>query len=165
MFIPNEIQAVLGDPLRGRRCPILPLTFTRQVFTMEQHQPSSNSPYIEPTPIVSQQVAQHPTQVPDRRLQNEQRESNEQPSLICGFTSSELANVAIQVAGIITAAIFGAWAVKSYESSNLANRLAQDSLSESNDANQLAQAAIQQSLYANVLALINFCLSEQVSLL
>jgi hypothetical protein len=108
---------------------------------MEQHQ---NLPYIEPI------VSHHSTQVPISH-NRPQRESDGQPSLICGFTLTELANVSIQVAGIIIAAIFGVWAVKSYNSSN--------------DANQLAQAALQQSLYANVLALINLCLSELVSLL
>jgi len=139
----------------------------REQFAMEQHQPLSNPPIIELRPAsTSQPTPYHSTQVPlspNRRIsQIDQPESNIQPSLICGFTSTELAHVTIQVTGIIIAAVFGAWAIKSYESANFANRLSQDSLSESDTANRLAQAALQQSLYANILAIINLCLSEQV---
>jgi len=139
----------------------------------EVHQPVSNLPYMEPgLASVSQPTAVFPTN--QQHQQNQQTppslrplnsQSNEQPSIICGFTLTELAHVTIQVAGIIIAAVFGAWAVKSYESANIANRLSEDSLLQSNAANRLAQDAIQQSLYANILAIINLCLSsEQVSL-
>jgi len=70
----------------------------------------------------------------------------------------------IQVAGIIIAAVFGAWAVKSYESANIANQLFEESLSQSNAANRLAQDALQQGLYANILAIINLCPTDQVTL-
>ena len=74
--------------------------------------------------------------------------------MIFGFTLTELAHITIQVAGIIIAAVFGAWAVKSYESANIANGA----------ANRLAQDALQQGLYANILAIINLCPSDQVTL-
>ena len=80
---------------------------------------------------------------------NNQLESNEQATTIFGFTLTEVAHVTIQVAGVIIAGVFGAWAVKSYESANVANRLAQE--------------ALQQSLNANILAIISICLSDQVS--
>jgi len=123
----------------------------------QQHQPNEQT-QSSPRPLNSQ--------------------SNERPLRICGFTLTELAHVTIQVAGIIIAAVFGAWAVMSYESaktanhlseesvsqSNAANRLAQDALQQSLYANQLAKDALQQSSYANILAIINLCLSEPVSL-
>ena len=142
----------------------------------DAHRPLSYSPYAQPIPdnLVTQQSIYYPARpwsqqqstqeplLPMPRPINDQ--SNEQPSMICGFTLSELAQVAIQVAGVTIAAVFGAWAIKAYESANIANQLSEDSLSQSNIANQLAQDALKQSSYANILAIINLCLSDQVRL-
>jgi len=165
----------------------VPITFADRLFTMEvAYQPLSSSSYIEPVPAsASQPTAVFPMNQqhqPNQQTPSSPRplnsQSNERPSTICGFTWTELASVTIQVAGIIIAAVFGAWAVKSYESANIANQLSEESLSQSNAANRLAQDALQQSLYANrlakdalqqssnanILAIINLCLSEPVSL-
>jgi len=64
------------------------------------------------------------------------------------FTLSETINYVIQLIAVITALIFGAWAIKSYDVTQ--------------HANQLSNFAIQQSMFANQLALLSFCNSDVV---
>jgi len=158
--------AIAGSIIKRYLSVPVPITFADRLFTMEEaHQPLSSPSYMEPVPAsASQPTAVFPMN--QEHQPNQQTppsphplnsQSNERPSMICGFTLTELAHVTIQVAGIIIAAVFGAWAVKSYESS-------EGSLSKSDTANQLARDALRQSSYANILAIINLCLSESVSL-
>ncbi|KDR77874.1 hypothetical protein GALMADRAFT_244841 [Galerina marginata CBS 339.88] len=83
------------------------------------------------------------------------------PSWIWGFTLNEITNVILQVFGFIIAVVFGAWAIKSYASANIANNISQNSLSESITANELSQISIKQSLLANQLAILGLCQADQ----
>jgi hypothetical protein len=56
---------------------------------------------------------------------------------------------AVQVVTLITAVIFGAWAIKSY--------------SAAQHANALSQSSLQQTLIANQLTLLSLCVSNPVT--
>jgi hypothetical protein len=76
----------------------------------------------------------------------------QRPSIATGgiweFTWNEIVNGIIQVIAVIVALVFGAWAIKSYDSAQQANALARNGL--------------QQTLIANQLALLAVCASYQV---
>ena len=75
------------------------------------------------------------------------------------FTVNELTNVLLQVLATIIASVFGAWAIKSYKSANLANELSESALSQSLSANE---AALQQTVFANQLAIFAVCQADSV---
>jgi len=80
------------------------------------------------------------------------------------FTINEIAHVALQVVAIVIAAIFGAWAIRSYDSAKIANELSKNSLSESQTANMLSKAALDQTNMANKLAILVLCQTHPVSM-
>ncbi|KDR81225.1 hypothetical protein GALMADRAFT_208032 [Galerina marginata CBS 339.88] len=70
------------------------------------------------------------------------------PVRILGFSLKEITDIVLQVSGAIIASVFGVWAIKSYDSANVANGLAVE--------------ALQQSLLANKMTLASLCLGDQV---
>jgi len=50
------------------------------------------------------------------------------------FTVNEIALIALQIVATVVGAIFGAWAIRSYDSANIANELSKNSLSSSQTA-------------------------------
>ena len=82
---------------------------------------------------------------------------------IWGFTVNEIALVILQIVATVIAAIFGAWAIRSYDSAKIANELSKNSLSESRAANMLSEAALNQTSMANQLAILALCQIDPVS--
>ena len=72
------------------------------------------------------------------------------PGGIWAFTWNEIIHGLLQVIGVIAALVFGAWAIKSYETAE--------------QANSLARTSLQQAVIANQLALLVGCGSNQVSM-
>ena len=70
------------------------------------------------------------------------------PSGIWVFTWNEMINAIMQVVALIAALVCGAWAIKSYDTAQRANTL--------------ANMGLQQTLIANQLALLAVCVSNQV---
>jgi hypothetical protein len=64
------------------------------------------------------------------------------------FSWSDIINGVIQVISVITAVVFGVWAIKSFDAAQ--------------QANFLARTALEQTLIANQLALLSICASNQV---
>ena len=80
------------------------------------------------------------------------------------FTVNEIALIALQIVATVVGAIFGAWAIRSYDSANIANELSKNSLSSSQTANMLSEAALNQTSVANQLAILALCQTEAVSM-
>jgi len=80
------------------------------------------------------------------------------------FTVNEIALIVLQIVATVIGAIFGAWAVRSYDSAKIANELSKNSLSQSQTANMLAEGALNQTSVANQLAILALCQIEPVSI-
>jgi hypothetical protein len=71
-----------------------------------------------------------------------------------------LISYGFQLLGLAAAITFGVWAVKSYDSSLLANDISSNALSSATIANRIAQQSFEQSMVQNQLALLQFCASN-----
>ena len=106
---------------------------------------------------VELKVIQEPAKNADSQIKTGQ-------TWIWAFTVNEIALIALQIVATVIAAIFGAWAIRSYDSAQIANELSKKSLSESETANMLAKAALDQTYKANKIAIWALCQAESVSI-
>jgi len=101
-----------------------------QVNASTKLPPAPSKEELKPVP--------QPVKNPDNKIQPGQ-------AWIWVFTMNEVAVIALQIVSMIIAAIFGAWAIRSYDSANIANKLSEAALDQTSMANQLAILALCQT--------------------